>query len=188
MATAVPSPLASSVEKTNGAKLIGLLIDGGTFALKKTFDRYHPPNRLVQDLNTNYSILENLFYEKILDGHQWDKLFPPSGVAPDSNTFDITLLFLLLTTICGLRAPRSGWHNKPNPRNKSLEANIARIKFYRNKLSHITTTGVDTGEFSSLWEEISAPLLALGLDLKSIFVTALIGALILITDATWKIT
>ena len=164
MANAVPSPLASSVEKTNGAKLIGLLIDGGTFALKKTFDRYHPPNRLVQDLNTNYSILESLFYEKILDGHQWDKLFPPSGVAPDSNTFDITLLFLLLTTICGLRAPRSGWHNKPNPRIKSLEANIARIKFYRNKLSHITTTGVDTGEFSSLWEEISAPLLALGLD------------------------
>ena len=164
MATAVPSPLASSVEKTNGAKLIGLLIDGGTFALKKTFDHHHPPNRLVQDLNTNYSILENLFYEKILDGHQWDKLFPPNGVAPDSNTFDITLLFLLLTTICGLRAPRSGWHNKPNPRNKSLEANIARIKFYRNKLSHITTTGVDTGEFSSLWEEISAPLLALGLD------------------------
>ena len=164
MATAVPSPLVSSVEKTNGAKLIGLLIDGGTFALKKTFDRYHPPNRLVQDLNTNYSILENLFYEKILDGHQWDKLFPPSGVAPDSNTFDISLLFLLLTTICGLRAPRhSGWHNKPNPRNKSLEANIARIKFYRNKLSHITTTGVETGEFSSLWEEISAPLLALGL-------------------------
>ena len=164
MATATPSPLASSVEKTNGAKLIGLLINGGTFALKKTFDHYHPPNCLVQDLNANYSILQNLFSEKILDGHQWDKLFPPSGVAPDSNTFDITLLFLLLTTICGLRAPRSGWHNKPNPRNKSLEANIARIKFYRNKLSHITTTGVDTGEFSSLWEEISAPLLALGLD------------------------
>ena len=164
MATATPSPLASSVEKTNGAKLIGLLINGGTFALKKTFDHYHPPNCLVQDLNANYSILQNLFSEKILDGHQWDKLFPPSGVAPDSNTFDITLLFLLLTTICGLRAPRSGWHNKPNPRNKSLEANIARIKFYRNKLSHITTTGVETGEFSSLWEEISAPLLALGLD------------------------
>ena len=164
MATAAPSALASSVEKTSGAKLSRLLIDGGTRALKKTFDSYHPPHRLIQDLNTNYSILENLFYERILDGHQWDKLFPPGGVAPDSKTFDITLLFLLLTTICGLRAPRSGWHNKPNPRIKSLEANIARIKFYRNKLSHITTTGVDTGEFSSLWEEISAPLLALGLD------------------------
>ena len=164
MATAAPSPLAGSEEKTNGSKLIRLLIDGGTVALRKTFDRFHPPHRLVQDLNTNYSILENLLKEQVLNGHQWDKLFPPGGVAPDSNTFDITLLFLLLTTICGLRAPRSGWHNKPNPGNKSLEANIARIKFYRNKLSHITTTGVDTGEFSSLWEEISAPLLALGLN------------------------
>ena len=165
MATAAPSPLASSVEKTYGAKLSRLLIDGGTIALKKTFDFYHPHDRLVQDLNTNYSILENLVYEKVLNGHQWDKLFPTSGVAPDSNTFDISLLFLLLTTICGLRAPpHSGWHNKPNPKNKKPEANIARIKFYRNKLIHKTTTGVDTGEFSSLWEEISAPLLALGLD------------------------
>ena len=165
MATAAPSPLASSVKKTNGAKLSRLLIDGGTIALKKTFDSYHPPDCLVQDLNTNYSILKNLFSKKVLNGHQWEKLFPPSGVAPDSKTFDISLLFLLLTTICRLRAPRySGWDNKPNQRNKSIEANIARIKFYRNKLSHKTTTGVDTGEFSSLWEEISAPLLALGLN------------------------
>ena len=165
MATAAPSPLAGSEEKTNGSKLIRLLIDGGTVALRKTFDRYHPPHRLVQDLNTNYSILENLLKEQVLNGYQWDKLFPPGGVAPDSNTFDITLLFLLLTTICGLRAPpHSGWHNKPNPKNKSLEANISRVKFYRNKLIHKTTTDVDTGEFSSLWDEISAPLLALGLN------------------------
>ena len=165
MATAAPSPLANSVEKTNGAKLSRLLIDGGTIALRKTFDSYHPPDCLVQDLNTNYSILENLSSEKVLNGHQWEKLFPPSGVAPDSKTFDISLLFLLLTRICGLCPPRySGWDNKPNPKNKSIEANIARIKFYRNKLSHKTTTGVDTGEFSSLWEEISAPLLALGLN------------------------
>ena len=170
IATAAPSPLTSSVEKTNGAKLCRLLIDGGTVALRKTFDSYYPPHRLARDLNqvTNYSILEKLFKENVLNGHQWDKLFPPGGVAPDSKTFDITLLFLLLTSICGLRAPRSGWHNKPNPKNKSLEANIARVKFYRNKLIHKTTTGVDTGEFSSLWDEISAPLLALGLNKEEI--------------------
>ena len=169
MATAAPSPLANSVEKTNGAKLSRLLIDGGTIALRKTFDSYHPPDCLVQDLNTNYSILENLSSEKVLNGHQWKKLFPPSGVAPDSKTFDISLLFLLLTTICDLRAPRySGWDDKPNPRNKSTAANIARVKFYRNKLSRKTTTGVDIGEFYSLWDEISAPLLALGLNKEEI--------------------
>ena len=34
IAVAAPSPLASSVEKTNGAKLSRLLIDGGTTTLR----------------------------------------------------------------------------------------------------------------------------------------------------------
>ena len=64
MATAAPSPLASSVEKTNGNKLSRLLIDGGTTVLRKTFDRYHPPANLASDLNSNYSILNNLLRKR----------------------------------------------------------------------------------------------------------------------------
>ena len=99
MAAAAPSPLASSVEKTNGAKLSRLLIDGGTTVLRKIFDGHHRPGNLVADLNANKSILSSLLKKKVLHKPQWDKLFPPGGVAPDSNTFDITLLFLLLTNI-----------------------------------------------------------------------------------------
>ena len=91
--------------------------------------------------------------------------FPPSGVAPDSKTFDITLLFLLLTNICGLTPPPSGWHTKPPSSDTSHEANLARVKFYRNILyGHVTTTGVDTPTFSALWTEISGVLVSLGLD------------------------
>ena len=165
MAYASPSPLASSVEKTNGAKLSRLLIDGGTTLLRKVFDGYHPPANLAADLNACYSILNNLLRRRILNGHQWHKLFPPSGVAPDSNTFDITLLFLLLTNICGLSPPPTGWHTKPPASDTSLEANLARIKFFRNVLyGHVTTTGVDTPTFTALWLEISAVLVALGFD------------------------
>ena len=96
--TALP-PLASSVEKTNGAKLSRLLTDGGTTVLRKIFDGHHPPANLIIDLNANYPILNNLLRHRVLNGHQWDKIFPPGGVALDSNTFDITLLFLLLTNI-----------------------------------------------------------------------------------------
>ena len=165
MAAAAPSPLASSVEKTNGAKLSRLLIDGGTTVLRKIFDGHHPPANLITDLNTNYPILNNLLRRRILNGHQWDKLFPPGGVPPDSNTFDITLLFLLLTKICGLTPPPSGWHTKPHSSDTSHEANLARVKFYRNILyGHVTTTGVDTPTFSALWTEISGVLVSLGLD------------------------
>ena len=165
MATAAPSPLASSPEKTNGNKLSRLLIDGGTTVLRNIFDHYHPPANLASDLNTNYSILNNLLRRRVLNKHQWDKLFPPGGGAPDSHTFDITLLFLLLTNICGLTPPLSGWHAKPSPSDSSLEANLARVKIYRNELyGHVTSSGVNTAIFSSLWQEISASLLSLGLD------------------------
>ena len=165
MASAAPSPLASSVEKTNGAKLSRLLIDGGTTVLRKIFDGHHPPANLAADLNANKSTLSILLKKKVLHKPQWDKLFPPGGVSPDSKSFDITLLFLLLTNICGLTPPLSGWHIKPLPSDTSDEANLARVKFYRNVLyGHATTTGVDPTTFSVLWTEISGVLVSFGLD------------------------
>ena len=164
MAAAAPSPLASSEEKTNASKLSRLLIDGGTTVLRNVFNHHHPPANLAADLNANYSALNNLLRRRVLNGHQWDKLFPPRGAMPDSNTFDITLLFLLLTNICGLAPPPTGWHTKPPASDNSHEANLARVKYFRNVLyGHVTSTGVDTHSFSVLWQEISAVLVALGL-------------------------
>ena len=164
MASSSPSPLASSVEKTNGAKLSRLLIDGGTMVLRKIFDRYHPPANLQANLNANYDTLNDLLWEGFLNRPQWDLLFPPGGATPDSNTFDISLLFLLLTNICKLSPPPRGCHFKPSTRDTSVEASLARIKFFRNKLyGHVATTGMDTPTFSALWQEISAVLVAHGL-------------------------
>ena len=168
MATAAPSPLASSREKTNGNKLSRLLIDGGTMVLRNVFDHYHPPTNLAANLSSTriHSILTRLRHRKILNGSQLDKLFPPpGGGTPNSINFDITLLFLLLTNICGLSPPASGWHAKPSPSDNSLEANLARVKFFRNELyGHVTSTGVDATSFSSFWQEISTALRSLGLD------------------------
>ena len=163
-AAASSSALASSEEKTNGAKLSRLLIDGGTTVLRSVFDSYHPPANFAAGFNSCYSILNYLLCRRILNGHQWDKLFPPGGADPDSNTFDITLLFLLLTNICGLSPHLTGWHSKPPASDTSREANLARIKFFRNQLyGHVAATGVDTPTFNALWQEISAVLVVLGL-------------------------
>ncbi|XP_044182631.1 uncharacterized protein LOC114962403 [Acropora millepora] len=164
MATAAASPLASSVEKTNGAKLSRLLIDGGTTVLRNVFDAHHPSANLAADLHASYSILNGLLRRRVLNRHQWNKLFPRGRTPSDANNFDITLLFLLLTNICGLSRPPAYWHKKPTPTDTSLEANLARIKFFRNQLyGHVATTGVDTPTFNALWMEISVVLVALGL-------------------------
>ena len=167
MATATPSPLASSVEKTNGNKLSRLLIDGGTTVLRNIFDSHHPPANLAANLSSKHihSILTKLRHRKILNGSQWDKLFPPpGGGTPNSINFDITLLFLLLRNICGLHPPLSGWDRMPPVSDTSREANLARIKCYRNELyGHVTTTGIQTSVFDVKWQEVSCILVSLGL-------------------------
>ena len=167
MATATPSPLASSVEKTNGNKLSRLLIDGGTTVLRNIFDSHHPPANLAANLSSKHihSTLTKLRHRKILNGSQWDKLFPPpGGGTPNSINFDITLLFLLLRNICGLSPPRSGWDKMPPVSDTSREANLARMKYYRNELyGHVTTTGIQTSAFDFKWQEVSSVLVSLGL-------------------------
>ena len=168
MATATPSPLASSVEKTNGNKLSRLLIDGGTTVLKNIFDYYHPPANLAANLSSKriHPILTKLRHRYILNGSQWDKLFPPpGGGTPNSKNFDITLLFLLLTNICGLSPPPSGsWHKMPPASDTSFEANLARMKYYRNVVyGHVATTGIQTSVFDLKWQEVSSVLVSLGL-------------------------
>ena len=167
MATATPSPLASSVEKTNGNKLSRLLIDGGTTVLRNIFDSHHPPANLAANLSSKHihSILTKLRKRNILNGSQWDKLFPPpGGGTPNSINFDITLLFLLLRNICGLSPPRSGWDKMPPVSDTSREANLARMKYYRNELyGHVTTTGIQTSVFDVKWQEMSSVLVSLGL-------------------------
>ena len=134
--------------------------------LRKVFDDKHPPTKLAANLHLerNKSTLDGLFAKGFLTAQQRIILFPSDGSTPDSKTFDITLLFLLLTEICDLSPPHTGWDHKPQAKNKSLAANLVRIKLFRNKLLHTPETRIDTGSFDKLWKEISGVLVSLGLD------------------------
>ena len=158
----------SSQEKTNGTRLARLLIDGGTEALRKAFHSFIPSSTLQTVLNKYLALLENLKKKgKIFDG-QWEQLFPSTGDPPDSKTFDITLLHLLLREICHLIEPVTGWNKMPAETDGSLEANIVRIKCFRNDLCHSISTDICDTEFEDKWNNISQALAALGLDQREI--------------------
>ena len=158
----------SSQEKTNGSRLARLLIDGGTEALRKAFHSFIPSSTLQTVLTSNLALLENLKKKgKIFDG-QWEQLFPSTGDPPDSKTFDITLLHLLLRVICHSIEPVTGWNKMPEEADGSLEANIVRIKCFRNDLCHSISTDIPEAEFEDRWNTISQALVALGLDQQEI--------------------
>ena len=163
------SVLDSSEEKTNGTKLLRLVIDGGTTVLREYLMKSACPT--LQDVLLKHkgrlAYLKSL-KKNILTDDQWKKLFPSSGVPPNPLTFDISLLHLLLREVCGLTAPAKGWHEMPPDTELSKEAHIVRIKFLRNELCHGISTSIPNDKFQEKLPTISQSLVALGLDQKEI--------------------
>ena len=178
MASGSTSSLLSSSDETfNGMKLMRLVLDAGTEALRNVFQRIHPGNlQVVLSCTCSFSstciyhCLSELKKRKIIKQNQWDILYPPHPNNPNINDFDITLLSVLLRNICGLSPPSTtGWDNVPTPSDLSVEADIVRIKLFRNKhFGHIPQSAVSEADFKSLWAEISSPLVRLGIDQKEI--------------------
>ena len=172
MATSSSIPLSSSdsgsgsvfdtsEEKTNGTRLARLLIDGGTHVLRKFLDSVYPePTLLANELRKNRTKFQTLKSKGVIFKEQWEMLFPTSGL-PDSKEFDITLLHLLIRELCCLKAPRTGWHKMPADDDQSMEANIARIKCFRNELFHSKSTSIPNKEFEDKWNIIASSLEAI---------------------------
>ena len=163
------SVLDSSDEKTNGFKLMRLIVDGGTEALRQTLTKYCAGNLQVV-LSTHHHTLLKLKINKIINQSQWDKLYPAGSVPPNINDFDITLLCVLLKNICGLKSHKDPiWHKIPNVSDHSVEADIVRVRLFRNeRFGHIPNTAVSDGDFQSFWAEISGSLVRLGIDQREI--------------------
>ncbi|XP_046857558.1 uncharacterized protein LOC124450951 [Xenia sp. Carnegie-2017] len=161
------SPSTKLKIEINGYRLSKLLINKGTQALKTTLQFYinFRSSNLSDELNkpSNKSTLESLRKRSVINKEQWNLLYPSTG-SPDIENFNISLLSILLRNICGLTAPHGRWDNLPSHSDTSISANIARIKFYRNKLyCYITKTSVDDSKFEDLWQEISKTLVGLGI-------------------------
>ena len=150
--------LRSSKGRDNFQRLARLLMSGGTVLMREAFDIKCPPSNL-------FTILQNPPTKKLLKAAkltkpQWDCLYPSPGMFGKSTDCDVTLLFRLLRTICGLTSPVTGWDVLPASTDDSLEADLARIKYYRNSLyGHVNENmEISDDDFSVLWREISEAL------------------------------
>ena len=164
MASAAPT-FHSTKETANYARLCRLLADVGAHALRKTFDSKRPTGNLDTVLSTSpsHAILQTLRKKKVLNPTQWGKLYPAIRSTVSSTNFDITLLMVLLRNICTLVPPATGWDSLPAATDLSPEADIVRIKYYRNTVyGHASEASVDDTTFSQYWKDIQDALVRLG--------------------------
>ena len=150
--------VSSSKWKENLQRLARLLISGGTVLLREAFDIKCPPSNLPTTLQN--AATKKLLKAAKLTKPQWDCLYPSPGMYGKSTDFDITLLFQLLKTICGLTPPTTGWDCLPARTDHSFGADLARIEFYRYTMYGrlIVNMGITDDEFLHLWREISEAL------------------------------
>ena len=134
MASAAAPSFRSTKETTNYARLCRLLVDVSAYILRETFDKKRPPGNLDTVLSSPpvHAVLQILKCRKVLTTSQWSKLYPTIKSSVSSNNFDITLLMVLLRNICNLVRPATGWDTLPPATDTTLEADIVRIKCYRN--------------------------------------------------------
>lgn len=152
--------LRSTSAKANFQRLTRLLMCGGLRLLRETFDSIHSPTDLP--LRLSDPAIQTQLKGARLTRVEWDCLYPSPGVYGKSADFDITLIFRLLRTICNLTPPPGprGWDDLPNSSDHSLEADLVRIKYYRNEVyGHSKTMEITDTEFVDLWGKISEALI-----------------------------
>ena len=168
--SAADEALRTTDENANFQRLTRLLMRGGLALLREVFDAIHPPANLPAVLGnpTIKSKLQTLRRNRVLTYPEWECLYnPPSGAYGKSSDFDITLLCKLLREICNL-SPSTGWDNLPNGTDYSREADVVRIKFYRNKIyGHNHSMEIRNADFKKLWMEISEALLRIAGQISS---------------------
>ena len=164
---AADSALHATDEKANFQRLTRLLMCGGITLLREVFDSIHPPANLPVVLGNHRKQLQRLRGRNVINQQEWKLLYPSPGVYGKSIEFDITLLFKLFRNICRLTPPVTGWNILPNSTDLSLEADLTRIKSYRNEVfGHSNNNEVSDAKFVYLWREISEALLRIASSLS----------------------
>ena len=158
-------PYPSTKGTSNYAQLCRLLVEVGSHVLREIFDRVCPPENLQAVLTnpTNRAKLQTLRKKRVLSTSQWEKLYSVVKSSVSSGNFDSSLLLLLLRNILGLTLPASGCNNLPPRSDTSPEADITRIKFFRDRVfSHAANASVDDPTFSLYWNNIKDTFLHIG--------------------------
>ena len=90
-------------------------------------------------------------------------MYPSSSSEVTSASFDISLLIVLLRTICNLSPPPTGWDTPPLTADTSRESDIVRVRCFLNAVSKHAGDGfINDAVLSNYWQQIRDTLLRLG--------------------------
>lgn len=126
------SAYIATEEITNANRISRLLMGPCADQLKDLLCFYVPPSKFPE-------VIKKSRLPGFMSVNHRKLILPKSGAYKgDYGDMDITLLYTLLRNICGIKEHRAGWGEKPQASDRSVSANIERIRLARNQCGHST--------------------------------------------------
>lgn len=128
---------ASTRETTNFARLAWIILGPCADVLRDILKKVMHP-----DMLQNY--IKNTKKKK-----------DPLTYSGDISGLDISLLYYFLRNKCSIPPHTNQWGNDPSPGDRSVSANIERIRFIRNTYyGHAINFSISDKEFNNVWKEL----------------------------------
>lgn len=142
------SKYASTQKTTNLARVARMILGPCTDVLRAVLTNEISPSALSQNVKTfianhpkHKKCFINTEQEKLIHGKTYDD-------------FDITLLYTVLRNICHIPEHKNRWGNVPLPTDRSVSANLERIRLIRNEYGHSSKFSLSDIEFKRKWQDI----------------------------------
>lgn len=100
----------------------------------------------------------------LLNDSQVQLLYPDdSKYTGDLSDIDVSLLYIILRNLGTICPHQNGWGKDPNIDDRSISANIDRIRIAKNVIvSHSSTCSVETEDFNKIWGDMRQTCVDLG--------------------------
>lgn len=139
----------STRETTNLARVAWIILGPCTDVLRAVLFNEMLPAALINNVKTFLANIPKRMKPPI-NTHQIVKVYSGNYL-----NFDITMLYFLLRNICSIPEHGLKWGNQPSQTDRSVSANIERIRFTRNTYyGHATDFAIQDPEFLNKWSEL----------------------------------
>ncbi|XP_056016410.1 uncharacterized protein LOC130046632 [Ostrea edulis] len=147
------SSYESTPETTNANRACRVVLGPCTDGLRDLLRHYVPLHSF------HHVIKQNKLNLPRLNRDQRDLILPRTGnYAGNYGDMDISLLYILLRNISSIPPHSNGWGNDPDPSDKSVSANIERIRLVRNLCVHSSDPSMSISDFNSIWSTIRSAM------------------------------
>lgn len=143
------SKYLSTRETTNLARLSRIVLGPCTDVLRAILGKEIPQSSLSQTVKTFLAKAPNK--KTTLITKEQESLINTGNY----SDFDISLLYVLLRNITKIPPHIKKWGKTPKRCDRSVSANIERIRLIRNDLGHISKISISDHTFNTTWQEIS---------------------------------